>query len=196
MTIKETAEVFPTWERALKVDLYKKIVDWNLAKGIPEETSKVIAAQGVNYITGEDWGENLQSATEEIKKTFDKHKSEIIPFVKAMLETDKMCREVVVNYLRIKSVLMFAAEGASSEEQKGIEMTDEELRLLNVTRDDFENSKKMFGGFSSKWMKNPMKERIEKILLTYGPEFPEEVDLIKFDKLILDFHRTIFPKKE
>ncbi len=111
-TIKDTAEAFPVWERGLKVVLYIKFADWNLSHGLPEEICKKIAAQEVNYITGEDWEKNLQSATEEIKKTVEKHKSEIIPTVKAMLETDKMCREVIVNYLRIKSVLLFAALGS------------------------------------------------------------------------------------
>ena len=158
MSIKETVEAFPIWERVLKVDLYKKIVDWNFTKGIPEETAKVIAAQGVNYITGEDWEKNLQSATEEIKRTVDKHKSEIIPSVNAMLKTDKMCREIIVNYLRIKSVLLFAISG-------------------------------------KEYLESDTHKRIEEILLIYGPEFPEEVDLIKFRKLMLDFHHTIFPKE-
>jgi hypothetical protein len=156
--ITEIAEEFLIWERMLKVDLYTKFVDRNLAKGMPEETAKVIAAQGVNYITGEDWEKNLQSATEEIKRIVDKHKSEIIPSVNAMLETDKMCREVIVNYLRIKSVLLSAMTG-------------------------------------NEYMESDTKKRIEEILLTYGLEFPEEADPIKFGKLMLDFHYTIFPKK-
>jgi len=158
VTIKETVEAFPIWERWLKVDLYKKFVDWNLAKGMPEETAKTIAAQGVNYITGEDWEKNLQNATEEIKRMVDKYKSEIIPSVNAMLKTDKMCREIIVNYLRIKSVLLFAISG-------------------------------------KEYLESDTHKRIEEILLIYGPEFPEEVDLIKFRKLMLDFHHTIFPKE-
>ena len=155
--ITEIAEEFLIWERMLKVDLYKKFVDWNLAKGMPEETAKVIAAQGVNYITGEDWEKNLQSVTEEIKRIVDKHKSEIIPSVNAMLETDKMCREIIVNYLRIKDVLLFAMIG-------------------------------------DEYLKSDAHERIFEILLTYGPEFPEAADPIKFGKLMLDFHHTIFPQ--
>ena len=123
-SIKDITEAFPVWERGLKVDLYVKFRDWNLSHGLPEEIGRRIAAQGVNYITGEEWEKNLQSTTEEIKKMVDKHKSEIIPAVKAMLETDKMCREVIVNYLRIKSVLMFAALGnehMESDTKKRIE---------------------------------------------------------------------------
>jgi len=123
-SIKDIAEAFPVWERGLKVDFYVKFLDWNLSHGLPEEIGRRIAAQGVNYITGEEWEKNLQSATEEIKKTVDKHKSEINPAVKAMLETNKMCREVIVNYLRIKSVLMFAtleSEHMESDTKKMIE---------------------------------------------------------------------------
>ena len=158
MTVDKTAKTFPTWERMLKVDLYNKFVNWNIAKGLSEEVGGVIAAQGANYITGENWEKNLQDANEKIKTMVDKHKSEIIPSVKEILKTDKMCREVIVNYLRILNLLLFANRG-------------------------------------NEYMESDDKKRIEEILMVYGAEFSEEPDPIKFDKLLLDFHHSIFPKE-
>ena len=194
-TIEEVAKAYPFWERSVKVCLCEKLRAKLIAKGLPEETSAAMAAQGVNYITGEGWEANLKNASSEVKSVVEKHKSEIIPSVNSFLEKDKSLRGIIVYFLRIKSILVFAAEGASSEKQKNIEMADEELKMLGVTREDLEASNKMFGGHSSKWMENPMKERIEKILSVYGPEFPEEADPIKFDRMVLDFHRSVFPKK-
>jgi len=49
-------------------------------------------------------------------------------------------------------------------------------------------------GFEA-WMADPMKERIERILSTFGPEFPEEADPGKFSVMVLDFQHKAFPPK-
>ena len=113
-TTEEIIEIFSKCERMLRVDLFKKFEDWNVAHGLTEEIGGFVAAQGVNYLTGEEWADNLLEdnqirTTEEMKRVIDEHGSQILPFFKAMLKTDKMCREIIVNYLRIKDALLFAA---------------------------------------------------------------------------------------
>jgi hypothetical protein len=156
--VTEVAEAFPAWARSLRVCLCTKLTEFNIAKGLTKEISDIIAPQGVNYITGEDWEKNLQSASEEIKSVVQLHKSEVIPLVKAFFETDKTYRELLVNYLRILSVMQVPIRG-------------------------------------DEWFGSDDKQRIEKILLVYGPEFPEEADPVKFGQMVHDFHKKVFSKK-
>jgi hypothetical protein len=105
-TIDETAKAFPLWERSVPVCLAKKLNTELIARGLPDETSRKIAAQGVNYITGEDWEAVVNNASPEIKSVVEAHKSEIEPAIRALLERDKSAREIVVYFLRIKTVLL------------------------------------------------------------------------------------------
>jgi hypothetical protein len=73
-------------------------------------------------------------------------------------ETDKTYRELIVNYLRILSVMQVPIRG-------------------------------------DEWFGSDDKQRIEKILLVYGPEFPEEADPVKFGQMVHDFHQNVFSKK-
>ncbi len=194
-TIAETAKAFPQWERVIKVDFYKRLKDELVARGYQEEISGFIAAQAINYITGEDWEAIIQTLSPEKKAIIEPHKAEVAPSMAALLAENKSYRAIIVYFLRIKSILMFIAEGPSDEKEKDIEISDDILAKMGMTRSDFEESKKVLGGFASKWMKNPMEKRIEKILLTYGAEFPESPDPNKFAQMVASFHNEISPEQ-
>jgi hypothetical protein len=110
-TIGEIAEAFPLWERSVTVCLATKLNAELIARGLPTETSGKIAAQGVNYITGVDWEASVNNASPEIKSVVEAHKSEIEPAIRALLAKDKSSREVVVYFLRIKTVFLAAQYG-------------------------------------------------------------------------------------
>jgi len=110
-TVEETAEAFPLWEGRVNVCLYTKLEAELIARGLPNETSGKIAAQGVNYVTGVDWEAVVSNAPPEIKSVVEAHKSEIEPAIGALLAKDKSCREIVVYFLRIKTVLFAALYG-------------------------------------------------------------------------------------
>ena len=110
-TVEETAKAFPLWERSVRVCLFTELTTELVARGLPNETSKTIAAQGVNYITGEDWEAGVSSASPEIKSVVEAHKSEIEPAIRALLVKDKSSREIVVYFLRLKTVLLAAHYG-------------------------------------------------------------------------------------
>ena len=153
LTNVEVAKSFPIWKRKIDDFLYAKLIEYDAAtitnnnKKISKIVRSVIAVRGVNYILGEDWEKNIDGFSEEIKSLIAAHKSEVVPLVKAWLGTDKLYRELIVNYLRIKMTLFFAYRGEN-------------------------------------WMKSDEYARIEKILLAYGPEFPEKADPIKFAKMV------------
>jgi hypothetical protein len=112
--IAEATQLFPAWERVIKVGLYKKLTDQIVSQGQPETVAKVIAAQGVNYITAEDPQAGVENAIEGDQSTLPvlvAHKAEIIPAVQQLLQADPTCRELVVNYLRIKGITLAAALG-------------------------------------------------------------------------------------
>ena len=194
-TLEETMKVYPHWERSVTVCLCTKWAAELVANGIPEETSRLIAAQGVNYITGADWEAVIQTLPPEKRLIIEAHKSEVVPSIRDLLAKDRSCREIVIYFLRIKSTVMLVAGGASDEKVKNIEISDDMLEHLGVTRADYEDSKKMLGGYAPKWMKDPMKARIDKILLAYGTEFPEGPDPGKFSVMVLNLHHKIFPQK-
>jgi|SRR5208337_4294047 len=110
-TFDETAKAFPLWERSVTVCLCTKLNAELIARGLPDETSRKIAAQGVNYITGEDWEADVRNASTEIKSVVEAHKSEIEPAIRELLVKDKPSREIVVYFLRIKAVLFAAHYG-------------------------------------------------------------------------------------
>jgi hypothetical protein len=110
-TFEETAKAFPEWERSVTVCLFTKLQAELIAKGLPNETSAGIAAQGVNYITGVDWEASVSNASAKIKSLVEAHKSEIEPAIRALLAKDKSCREIVVYFLRIKTVFLAAHYG-------------------------------------------------------------------------------------
>jgi hypothetical protein len=110
-TVEETAKVFPLCERSIKVCLHAQLHAELIARGLPDETSGIIAAQGVNYITGEDWKAVVSNLSPEIKSVVESHKSEIEPAIRALLAKDKSYREIVVYFLRIKTVLLAAHYG-------------------------------------------------------------------------------------
>jgi hypothetical protein len=110
-TIDETAKAFPLWERSVTVCLCTKLDAELVSKGLPHETSATIAAQGVNYITGQDWEADVTNASPEIKSIVEAHKSEIEPAIRALLAKDKSSREIVVYFLRIKTVFLAALHG-------------------------------------------------------------------------------------
>ena len=109
-TVEETAKAFPLWERSVRVCLFKLNAEL-IARDLPNETSRKIAAQGVNYITGEDWEADANNASPVIKSVVEAHKSEIEPAIRALLVKDKSSREIVVYFLRIKTVLLAACYG-------------------------------------------------------------------------------------
>lgn len=194
-TIAEAAKDFPTWERVIKVDFCKRLSDELVARGYHQEVSRLIAAQGINYITGEDWEATIQNLPPEKKSIIEIHKVEVVPSMAALLAEDKSYRAIIVYFLRIKCILMLLAEGSSDEKQKDIEISDDMLAKMGMTRAAVEDSNKMFGGYIPKWMKNPMKDRIEKILMIYGSEFPEAADPNKFAQMVVSFHHEISPKQ-
>jgi hypothetical protein len=110
-TIDETAKAFPLWERGVTVCLCTKLEAELIASGLPYETSGKIAAQGVNYITGQDWEADVINASPEIKSVVEAHKSEIEPAIRALLAKDKSSREIVVYFLRIKTVFLATLYG-------------------------------------------------------------------------------------
>jgi hypothetical protein len=65
----------------------------------------------VSYITGVDWEASVNNASAEIKSVVDAHKSEIEPAIRALLVKDKSSREIVVYFLRIKTVVLAAHYG-------------------------------------------------------------------------------------
>jgi hypothetical protein len=156
-TIEETFKACSWWERSVPVCLATKLRAELVARGFPDEESRKIAAQGVNYITGEDWEAVVSKSSAEIKSVIAEHKSEVESAIRTLLLKDRSCREIVVYFLRIRTVL-FAA-------QYGFDI----------------------------WAENPMKERIDKILCEYGPEFPEEADPGKFSVMAQNFHHQFFP---
>ena len=62
--MEETMKAYPLWERSVTVCLCTKWAAELVANGIPEETSRLIAAQGVNYI-GADWEAVIQTLPPE-----------------------------------------------------------------------------------------------------------------------------------
>ena len=110
-TVEETARAFPLWERSVKLCLATKLHTELIATGFPNGTSRKIAAQGVNYVTGEDWEAVVSNASPEIKSVVEAHKSEIEPAIRALLVKDKSVREIVVYFLRLKTVLFAAHYG-------------------------------------------------------------------------------------
>lgn len=109
--IEEVAEAFPQWERSVTVCLAKELQAELISRGFPYEISGKIAAQGVNYITGVDWEASVNNASPEIKSVVEAHKSEIEPAIRALLAKDKSSREIVVYFLRIKTVFLAALYG-------------------------------------------------------------------------------------
>ena len=83
-TVEETAEVFPLCERSIKVCLCAQLHAELIARGLPDETSGTIAAQGVNYITGEDWRAVVSNLSPEIKSIVESRKSEIEPAIRSV----------------------------------------------------------------------------------------------------------------
>ncbi len=149
-TIDKTINLFSNDERIMRVCLFKILTDKIIADGLSEKNSKIIAAQGVNYITGEDWEAIIQNIQDlKIKSVTENYKLEIISYVENLLEKDKKLREIVVYFLRIRTVLFFHR-------------------------------------FGKDWFENPMKERIEKILVEYGSEFPEGSDPVRFNEMVLE----------
>ncbi len=110
-TFDETAKAFPLWERSITVCLFTKLTAELIARGFPDETSKAISAQGVNYITGVDWEASVNNASAETKSVVGAHKSEIESAIRALLVKDKSVREILVYFLRIKTVVLAAHYG-------------------------------------------------------------------------------------
>ncbi len=110
-TIGEIAEAFPQWERSVTVSLCTKLHAELISRGFPDEASRAIAAQGVNYITGVDWEASINNLPAKIKPIAEAHKSEIEPAIRALLVKDKSSRETVVYFLRIKTVFLAAVYG-------------------------------------------------------------------------------------
>jgi hypothetical protein len=110
-TIEEVAEAFPQWERSVTICLCTELQTELIARGLPNEISRKIAVQGVNYITGVDWEASVNNASPEIKSVVEAHKSEIEPAIRALLAKDRSSREIVVYFLRIKTVFLAALYG-------------------------------------------------------------------------------------
>jgi hypothetical protein len=110
-SVDETAKAFPLWERSVTTCLFTKLTAELIAGGLPDVTSKIIAAQGVNYITGQDWEADVINSSPEIKSVVESHKSEIEPAIGALLVKDKSAREIVVYFLRLKTILFSAQYG-------------------------------------------------------------------------------------
>ena len=110
-TVEETANAFPQWERSVTVCLCTKLRAELIARGFPDEPSNAISAQGVNYITGVDWEASVNNLSAEIRSVVEVHKSDVEPAIRTFLAKDKSAREVVVYFLRIKTVMLAAMYG-------------------------------------------------------------------------------------
>ena len=56
-----------------------------------------------------------------------------------------------------------------------------------------------FGEFGMAWLQSPAKMRIERLLVEYGPEFPEEINLAAYEQLSARYHavkRTAWAAKQ
>jgi hypothetical protein len=110
-TIDEVAQFFPEWERSVTVCLCTELHAELISRGFPNEASRAISAQGVNYITGVDWEASINKLPAKIKSVAEAHKSEVEPAIRALLVKDKSAREIVVYFLRIKTVFFAALYG-------------------------------------------------------------------------------------
>jgi hypothetical protein len=46
----------------------------------------------------------------------------------------------------------------------------------------------MFGKYEKAWLQSPAKMRIERLLVEYGPEFPEEITPAAYEQLSARYH--------
>ena len=151
-SFEEVDEVVSTSLRLLKVDLCVDL-ESIYSSQMERETARTLAAQVVNYLTGEDIDEH------HINTRFDEPLRsrilKILPQVRQRaaeyMQADRQTREIIVATLRM-------------------------ITFLN------------FWKYGETWFQNPEKMRIERLLVEYGPEFPEEITPAAYMQLFTAYH--------
>ncbi len=75
------------------------------------ELGSILAAQIVNYLSGEDLDESYASADEFNRSQIRRIKDQIVPRAERKMFHDQILRETIVYTHRMKNVLMYATHG-------------------------------------------------------------------------------------
>ena len=148
--LKPTEKLFTTCLRVVQVDLYSDLYTTYRSE-MNDEAAKVLAAQVVNFLKGEDIDEIARVSDEPLRSRIMAVLPQVEQRAAECMRTDRYTREIIVATLRMISILMFGKQG-------------------NV------------------WLRSPAKARIERLLVEYGPEFPQEITPAAYEQLIAAYH--------
>jgi hypothetical protein len=134
----------------VQVDLYSDIYSTYRSE-MNDEAARVLAAQVVNFLKGEDIDEIARVSDEPLRSRIMAILPQVEQRALECMRTDRHIREIIVATLRMTSILMFAKQGKA-------------------------------------WFQNPAQARITRLLVEYGPEFPQEITPAAYEQLIAAYH--------
>lgn len=106
----QNARQFDEQLRAVRLYLYAELKsEYEPYFGL--ELGSILAAQVVNYLTGEDLDESYANADDFNQSQIRRIKDQIVPRAQQKMFYDQILRETIVYTHRMKSVLMFARDG-------------------------------------------------------------------------------------
>jgi hypothetical protein len=148
--LKRAERSFATWSDAVRVDLAEDLCNIYSSQ-MDRKAARTLAAQVVNFLTGEDIDEIARVSDEPLRSRIMAILPQVRQRAAECMQADRQTREIIVATLRMTTVLNF-------------------------------------GKYGRGWFENPAKMRIERLLVEYGPEFPEEVNPEAYEQLAAAYH--------
>jgi hypothetical protein len=143
-------ENFAMCLRLMKIDLADDICNIYSSQ-IDHKEARVLAAQVVNFLMGEDIEEIARVSDDPLRSRIMAILPQVQQRAAEYMQADRQARKIIVATHRMTSVLNF-------------------------------------GKYGTAWLQSPAKMRIERLLIEYGPEFPEEITPEAYIQLFAKYH--------
>lgn len=108
--IKPIEQSFTTCLRIVQVDLCEDLKSTYRSE-MNDEAARVLAAQVVNFLKGEDIGEIASVSDEPLRSRIMAVLPQVEQRAAECMRTDRHTREIIVTTLRMISILMFGKQG-------------------------------------------------------------------------------------
>ena len=106
----KASQSFNQWLRLIRVILYVEL-QAELKQAVDAEYVKVLAAQIVNFLTGDAINDSYQKADDSNKLKIDHIRDKILPCAHEKMKNDYKTRKLIVYTLRMLSVFDFTSKG-------------------------------------------------------------------------------------
>jgi len=126
--LEQIVNLFNMQLRRIRVTLCGDLYD-EYSKEYDIETAKVVAANVVNYLQGEDIEEIYQKTTGRLRATLGQIKNQVPQKADNLLKTNEKVKQLIVYTLRMKVVLNFSLYG------KDYLLSSEKVRIENILKE-------------------------------------------------------------